>query len=59
SQKIASTVWKAMKDVIFKGTKAHFKPYGMLRSVEGKSNKTGSIGMDYSFQFVFVRMIYL
>lgn len=30
-----------MQDVIFKGTKAHFKPYGMLRSVEGKSNKTG------------------
>ncbi|PGB51512.1 hypothetical protein [Bacillus anthracis] len=41
SQKIASTVWKAMQDVIFKGTKAHFKPYGMLRSVEGKSNKMG------------------
>ncbi|WP_242289136.1 MULTISPECIES: transposase [unclassified Bacillus cereus group] len=41
SQKIASTVWKAMQDVIFKGTKAHFKPYGMLHSVEGKSNKAG------------------
>ncbi|MCU5279864.1 hypothetical protein [Bacillus thuringiensis] len=41
SQKIASTVWKAMQDVVFKGAKAHFKPYGMLRSVEGKSNKTG------------------
>lgn len=41
SQKIASTVWKAMQDVIFKGTKTHFKPFGMLHSVEGKSNKAG------------------
>lgn len=30
-----------MEDVIFKGAKAHFKSYGMLHSVEGKSNKTG------------------
>ncbi|MDM5247219.1 hypothetical protein [Lysinibacillus sp. G4S2] len=41
SQKIASTVWKAVQDVLFKGSKAHFKRYGMLHSVEGKSNKAG------------------
>ncbi|QQP14124.1 hypothetical protein FJQ98_08930 [Lysinibacillus agricola] len=41
SQKIASTVWKAVQDVLFKGSKAHFKRYGMFHSVEGKSNKAG------------------
>ena len=42
-----------MKTVIFKGKKAHFKKYGTLTSVEGKSNKAGIrfkendyIGMD-------------
>ncbi|MFC9540707.1 hypothetical protein ACFTQ7_12565 [Lysinibacillus sp. NPDC056959] len=41
SQKIASTVWKAVQDVLFKGSKAHFKRYEMFHSVEGKSNKAG------------------
>ncbi len=41
SQKIASTVWKAIQDVLFKRSKAHFKRYGMLHSIEGKSNKAG------------------
>ncbi|MGE7949040.1 hypothetical protein [Lysinibacillus sp. NPDC093688] len=41
SQKIASTVWKAVQDVLFKGSKARFKRYGMFHSVEGKSNKAG------------------
>ncbi|MFJ8512806.1 hypothetical protein [Lysinibacillus xylanilyticus] len=41
SQKIASTVWKAVQDVLFKGSKVHFKRYGMFHSVEGKSNKAG------------------
>ncbi len=41
SQKIASTAWKAIKMELFKGKKAHFKKYGTLTSVEGKSNKAG------------------
>ncbi|KEK26023.1 hypothetical protein [Bacillus gaemokensis] len=41
SQKIVSTVWKAVQEIVFKGNKAHFKRYGMLHSVEGKSNKAG------------------
>ncbi len=41
SQKIASTVWKAMKMVLFQGKKAHFKKYGSLTSLEGKTNKSG------------------
>ncbi|MDF2881274.1 MAG: hypothetical protein K0R54_1831 [Clostridiaceae bacterium] len=42
SQKIASTVWKATSDVLFKkGNKVHFKKFGELLSIEGKSNKQG------------------
>jgi hypothetical protein len=40
-QKIASTVWKAMEKVLFEGKRAHFKKYGALKSVEGKSNSAG------------------
>lgn len=42
AQKIASTVWKAVSDILFNdGRKLHFKKKGQLLSVEGKSNKTG------------------
>lgn len=42
SQKIASTVWNAISDILFNnGKKVHFKKYGELNSVEGKSNKSG------------------
>lgn len=42
SQKIASTVWKAVSVVLFgNGEKLHYKKYGQLTSVEGKSNKAG------------------
>ncbi|MBE3102578.1 MAG: transposase [Firmicutes bacterium] len=42
AQKIATRVWKAMVDLLFgKGDTVHFKKYGELDSVEGKSNKTG------------------
>lgn len=42
SQKIATTVWKAVQDVLFKkGKKLHFKKFGTLTSVEGKTNKSG------------------
>ena len=42
TQKIASTVWKAIEDVLYKkGRKVHFKKRNTLISVEGKTNKTG------------------
>lgn len=42
AQKIATRVWKAMKDLLFgEGEKVHFKRFGELKSLEGKSNKTG------------------
>lgn len=42
SQKIATTVWKSIEDVLFStGKKVHFKKKGQLSSVEGKSNKAG------------------
>src|SRR3954451_18419809 len=41
SQKIASKVWQSIEDVLFKGSKAHFKKYGTMTSVEGKTNKSG------------------
>lgn len=42
SQKIASTVWKAIEDVLYKkGKKVHFKKRNTLISVEGKTNKSG------------------
>ena len=42
SQKIATSVWKAIEDVLYKkGKKVHFKKYNSLISLEGKSNKSG------------------
>lgn len=42
SQKIASTVWKAIEDVLYKkGKKVHFKKKNTLTSIEGKANTTG------------------
>ncbi|NLW26126.1 MAG: transposase, partial [Hungateiclostridium saccincola] len=42
AQKIATRVWKAMEDLLFDdGKSVHFKKYGELNSLEGKSNKTG------------------
>ena len=41
AQKIASKVWQSIEDVLFTGSKAHFKKYGTMTSVEGKSNKAG------------------
>ena len=41
SQKIASKVWQSIEEVLFKGSKAHFKKYGTMTSVEGKTNKSG------------------
>lgn len=42
AQKIASTLWNAYKKLLFgDGETVHFKRYGTLNSLEGKSNKTG------------------
>lgn len=42
AQTIASRVWKSISSNLFKdGKKCHFKKYGTLTSVEGKSNKSG------------------
>lgn len=42
AQKIATRVWKAFDDLIYgNGESVHFKKYGDLESLEGKSNKTG------------------
>lgn len=42
SQKIATTVWKAIEAILFStGKKVHFKKKGQFSSVEGKSNKAG------------------
>lgn len=42
AQKIGSRVWKSFEDNLFrKGEKLHFKRYGILNSLEGKSNGTG------------------
>lgn len=42
AQKIATRVWKAIEDLLFgDGETVHFKKYGDLDSLEGKSNKTG------------------
>lgn len=42
AQKIALKVWEAFDDVLFgKGEEFHFKKYGQVDSVEGKSNNTG------------------
>lgn len=42
AQKIATTVWQAVESVLFKsGKKLHFKKFGALTSLEGKSNAYG------------------
>lgn len=42
AQKIVTRVWIAFEKVIFSdGRKVHFKKYGQINSVEGKSNDTG------------------
>ena len=41
AQKIATQVWQAMEKVIFHGSNAHFKKYGTLTSLEGKTNRSG------------------
>jgi hypothetical protein len=42
SQKIATRAFKAFEKLMFKqGKKVHFKKYGEMYSVEGKSNSTG------------------
>ena len=42
AQTIASRVWKSISSNLFRdGKKCHFKKYGTLTSVEGKSNKSG------------------
>jgi hypothetical protein len=42
AQKIATRVWKSMEDLLFgSGEELHFKRYGKLDSLEGKSNTTG------------------
>lgn len=41
AQKIASTVWKAINNVLFKkGKKVHLKKYGSLTSLEGKAKNS-------------------
>lgn len=42
AQKIATRVWTSLEDLLFgNGETVHFKKYGELDSLEGKSNKTG------------------
>ena len=42
AQKIASNLWKAYEKLFFgNGNKIHYKKYGTLNSLEGKSNSTG------------------
>ena len=53
AQKIATRVWTAMEDLLFdNGEKLHFKKYGGVQSVEGKSNGTG-------IRFIENRLIWL
>ena len=41
-QKIATRVWEAIETNLYgKGKKLHFKKYGQLKSIEGKTNKSG------------------
>jgi hypothetical protein len=41
-QKIASHAWNAMASVLFgKGQRLHYKKYGQMNSLEGKSNRSG------------------
>lgn len=42
AQKIVSTLWSAYEKLFFgNGNKIHYKKYGTLNSLEGKSNSTG------------------
>jgi hypothetical protein len=42
AQKIATRVWKAISDLLFrKSNDVHFKKYGQMDSLEGKTNKQG------------------
>lgn len=42
AQKIATNLWKAYEKIFYgNGKKIHFKKYGTLDSLEGKSNKSG------------------
>ncbi|GGA71227.1 hypothetical protein GCM10008025_13880 [Ornithinibacillus halotolerans] len=41
AQKIADAIYRSLEGVLFRGYRAHFKKFGTLTSVEGKSNKTG------------------
>ena len=42
AQKIATTLWKSYDKLLFgNGEYVHYKKYGSLNSLEGKSNKTG------------------
>lgn len=42
AQKIATRAWKAIEDLLYDdGNKVHFKRFGEMHSLEGKSNKTG------------------
>jgi hypothetical protein len=42
AQKIVTRVWVAFEKLIFSdGKKVHFKKYGQINSIEGKSNDTG------------------
>jgi hypothetical protein len=42
AQKIATRVWTSFEDLLYgKGELVHFKKYGDINSLEGKSNKTG------------------
>src|SRR3954451_17279096 len=41
-QKIASAAWDAVEDLLYgKGKQLHFKKFGQMDSVEGKSNQSG------------------
>lgn len=42
ARKIASAVWRAYEDLFYgEGEEIHYKKYGQLNSLEGKSNKQG------------------
>jgi hypothetical protein len=52
AQKIATRCYKAFKDVLFgKAKKAHFKKYGMIDSLEGKTNASGIRFKDNTVSF--------
>lgn len=41
AQKIATRVWRAFEKKLYEGKDVHFKRFGEMNSVEGKSNVTG------------------